>query len=125
MASRRALLLAVATLILCPLGAGAEAAVPTPFYGVVPQSHPSVEDFDRMAEAGVGTLRFMISWADADRTADAGDLGWAASDWLVREAAPHPLNRGVAGQANRLTRALGFFRKNRNKLNLRGVSWYS
>lgn len=44
MASRRALLLAVATLILCPLGAGAEAAVPTPFYGVVPQSHPSVED---------------------------------------------------------------------------------
>jgi hypothetical protein len=47
------------------------------------------------------------------------ELGWASG------GPPHPLNRGLAGQAARLRQAFGYLVRNRHRLQLENVTWYS
>jgi len=47
------------------------------------------------------------------------ELGWASG------GPPNPLNRGLAGQADRLTEAYRYFLRKRRKLNVENVTWYS
>ncbi len=79
--------LAAAGCCLLALGANAAAAVPRTFFGVSPQAPLSDADFERMATAKVGTLRFELSWSGADPTAAPGDYDWARTDAIVGRAA--------------------------------------
>ena len=47
------------------------------------------EDFDRMAEANVGTLRFEVSWFGIDPTEASGDLNWSGVDATMTQLAKH------------------------------------
>lgn len=47
------------------------------------------------------------------------EMGWASG------GPPNPLNRGKAGQADRLKQAFKYFKKKRRKLKLQTVDWYS
>lgn len=69
------------------LGASTAAAVPRSFFGVSPQAPLSAADFDRMATAKVGTLRFELSWSGADPTAAPHDYDWSRTDSIVGRAA--------------------------------------
>lgn len=68
--------------------AARDPAAPPEFFGVSPQTSLEQADFERMAAAGVGTLRFELSWAAADTGPD-GALAWSRSDEIVRRAAAH------------------------------------
>ena len=72
--------------VLC-VTASASAAVPKRFFGVMPQGPLSVQDYDTMGAANVGTLRFEIYWAGMDPTSAPGDYDWSTSDAVVAEAA--------------------------------------
>ncbi len=61
--------------------------MPKSFFGVVPQQSLTDQDFERMGQAEVGTLRFEIFWAGVDKTAAEGDLDWSAPDAIVARAA--------------------------------------
>jgi GH35 family endo-1,4-beta-xylanase len=63
----------------------AQAATPKGFFGVVPQRPLTVEDYERMGQANVGTLRFELLWAQANPSPGAYD--WTAPDHVVAEAA--------------------------------------
>jgi polysaccharide biosynthesis protein PslG len=62
-------------------------AAPRSFYGVVPQTALERTDYQRMGDAGVGTLRFTLGWAASDPTRAQGDYAWGGSDAIVAEAA--------------------------------------
>jgi hypothetical protein len=47
------------------------------------------------------------------------EIGWASG------GPPNPLNRGLAGQADRLREAFSYFVRKRRKLNLVNLTWYS
>jgi len=80
--------LAAAGCCLLALGASAAAAAaPRAFFGVSPQAPLSDADFERMATAKVGTLRFELSWAGTDPTAAPGDYDWSRTDAIVGRAA--------------------------------------
>lgn len=87
------------------------------FDGVAP--HPYAPKFesvvlqiellrDEMKAAGDGRADLWIT-----------ELGWAS------DGPPNPLNRGPAGQADRLKQAFRYFVEKRKKLNIRNVDWYS
>jgi hypothetical protein len=65
----------------------------------------------------------MSAIASAAGDADAGlwitEVGWASG------GGPNPLNRGLRGQATRLSRAFAWFTANREALDLRLVAWYA
>jgi hypothetical protein len=63
---------------------------------------------DEMRAAGDGRADLWIT-----------EIGWAS------DGPPNPLNRGPAGQADRLTEAFKYFVKKRERLNIRSVDWYS
>lgn len=67
--------------------AAAASAAPRSFYGVMPQRPLTVEDFDRMGQAKVGTLRFEIPWAAIDPGPEGDDLDWTGVDMIVRHSA--------------------------------------
>ncbi len=81
-APSRALRVTVLTaLSLGLLAGGAEAKkAPRDFFGVMPQTVLTDEDYTRMGQAKVGTLRFEISWYGTDPTAAEGDYNFAATD---------------------------------------------
>jgi hypothetical protein len=68
-----------------------------------------------------------------ERTADLvhreiGDTG--ASIWITEfgwssSRIPHPLHRGPRGQAKRLRQAVGYFTRQRDRLEIRSVLWFS
>ncbi len=66
--------------LMAVLTTAAAAAPPKRFFGVDPQTTLGAADFDRMAQARVGIVRFPLYWA-----VDGYD--WSAPDGLVREAA--------------------------------------
>ena len=68
----------------------------------------------------IGLLRAEMRRAN-DRRAGlrVTEIGWASG------GIDHPLNRGLKGQAKRLSKAFGFLVKRRKKLNVRGIDWYS
>ena len=47
------------------------------------------------------------------------EIGWGSAN------GGNPLNRGLSGQAERLKQAFKYFSKNRNKLKLATVTWFS
>ncbi len=77
----------LAALVVALALAGAAHAVPRAFYGVMPQGPLVEDDFDRMGQAKVGTLRFEIFWAGIDPTPLEDDLNWSGVDATVRNAA--------------------------------------
>ena len=77
-----------ATLAVGVLAASAaEAKPPRSFYGVVPQTQLSGEDYVRMGQARVGMLRIPILWSAIDPTAVPLDYEWTELDKLVGGAA--------------------------------------
>ena len=76
---------ACATLLLAP--SGAEAKVPRAFWGVVPQTPLTDEDYPVMGAGRVGTIRAQMVWATMDPSAVPADYEWAAYDILVANAA--------------------------------------
>jgi hypothetical protein len=73
-----------AALAFTLLVANTSAAPPPRFFGVVPQAPLTTADYSRMADAGVGTLRFELSWALANPV--PGSYDWTASDAIVAGA---------------------------------------
>jgi hypothetical protein len=72
--------------MLAAAGTASAAKAPRDFFGVAPQTHLTPEDFERMGEAKVGTIRLEINWASVDPTPGA-DYNLGAIDALVREGA--------------------------------------
>jgi len=87
------------------------------FDGVAP--HPYASKLGNVS-AQIELFRDEIK-AAGDRDAELWitELGWASG------GPPNPLNRGLAGQADRLTEAFRYLLKKRRKLNLELVTWYS
>jgi hypothetical protein len=87
------------------------------FDGVAP--HPYASRFSKV-RAQIDLLRdAMVDANDADAALWITELGWASG------GAPNPLNRGLAGQADRLTEAFKYLIKKRKSLNIRNLTWYS
>jgi hypothetical protein len=78
--------IACAAAVALPSAGGASAAsAPRAFYGVQPINVPTTEQFTRIARGGVGSVRFPLSWKDA-QPSGAGAFNWATYDSLVLRA---------------------------------------
>ena len=66
---------------------GAAGKPPRSFYGVVPQTALGPEDYQRMGQGRVGTLRTPLVWAFVDPSPAAADYAWGELDKLVAGAA--------------------------------------
>ncbi len=77
--------LAAATAVSA-VGAPAATALPANFWGVVPQSAPSLEQLRRLRRGGVESLRISVDWR-AVQPVKGGPFDWSATDALVRSAA--------------------------------------
>jgi len=75
----------LAVLLAAVAAPSATAQVPRDFWGVLPISHPSPEEFQRMGRANVGTLRLLVKWPDVEPTPDGYD--WSVLDYYVTYAA--------------------------------------
>lgn len=84
----RALRATLLTLVLVLAGAAsADARAPREFFGVMPQTSLTDDDFTRMGQAKVGTLRFEISWYGVDPTAAEGDYDFGGVDQTMTRLA--------------------------------------
>jgi polysaccharide biosynthesis protein PslG len=81
--------------------------------------HPYASKFSKVLDQ-LGYLRDVMRKAH-DRTASLWitELGWASG------GPPNPLNRGLQGQAARLTEAYRYLIRKRRKLRIEGLTWYS
>ena len=61
----------------------------------------------------------MVAAHDRDAELWITEIGWASG------GPPNPLNRGLAGQADRLREAFKYFIAKRRKLNVEALVWYS
>jgi hypothetical protein len=77
--------LALALMIVMALAATAQ-AVPAKFWGVVPQSSLSTEQFQRLGNGGVESVRVPLGWADLQAQA-GGAINWGGVDDVVEKAA--------------------------------------
>jgi hypothetical protein len=66
------------------------------FFGVSPQATMETSDFDRLSEAGAGTVRILFDWGsiqqksgDCQSDLPTGVCNWNAMDELVGDAASH------------------------------------
>jgi hypothetical protein len=82
----RACVAAVAALILSASFASAAQALPVGFWGVVPQSSLSQEQFQRLARGGVESVRLPFGWGSIQPTRN-GEYQWGAIDSQVEAAA--------------------------------------
>lgn len=80
-----AAIFAVATFVLVA-GAPAAEAVPAKFWGVVPQTTPSAEEFQRLKRGGVDSIRIAVPWSSA-QPLRGGPFSWTGIDELVGRAA--------------------------------------
>lgn len=80
-----ALALALAGLATLAFAASA-AAVPADFWGAVPQSTLTQQEFQRLGRGNVETVRIAISWGDVQPTED-GPIDWSGMDANVERAA--------------------------------------
>jgi hypothetical protein len=85
---RLALIAAAATLLVTVAAGAASGAVPRSFYGIIPNTGLTAQDFDRMGAARVGSLRFLIPWPSVQATR-GGPFNFAVSDEIVAGAARH------------------------------------
>ena len=86
---RKFQIFAAAALFALAVAAPAASAAKPPrsFYGVVPQTQLSPDDYSKMGAAKVGTLRTPFVWSAIDPSALPGDEDWSAYDPLVGQAA--------------------------------------
>lgn len=77
--------LAVVLATAAALAPGAQ-ALPARFWGVVPQVPPTAEQYQRLRQGKVGSMRIPISWA-AVQPAPGGPFQWSSIDPLVGGAA--------------------------------------
>lgn len=82
---RRALLAALAVCVLAGAFASAAQALPTYFWGVVPQALPTAEQDQRLARGGVESIRVPINWALV-QSSQGGKYEWAGVDGIVESA---------------------------------------
>jgi hypothetical protein len=68
------------------LFATAAEAVPTTFWGVVPQATPSEEQFQRLRRGGVDSVRIAIDWGGV-QPVRGGAFNWSGVDSVVTKAA--------------------------------------
>jgi len=80
-----ALAMALALVISLAFAAGAQ-AVPAKFWGVVPQSNLSSEQFQRLGRGGVESIRVPLGWADL-QPQSGGQINWSGVDEVVEKAA--------------------------------------
>lgn len=66
--------------------ASAAQALPAGFWGVVPQSHLSSEQFQRLGRGGAESMRIPVGWGSVQPT-KGGEFNWSGFDNLVEEAA--------------------------------------
>ncbi|HEX5955227.1 MAG TPA: hypothetical protein VFY37_04765, partial [Solirubrobacterales bacterium] len=62
---------------------------PRGFYGIVSQTPLTAQDFARMGEGRVGTLRILLPWSTVDSTPASDDLDFSTVDPIVLAAAEH------------------------------------
>ncbi len=85
--SARAFSLALAAALIAALAlATAAQALPARFWGAVPQSTLSTEQFDRLDGGGVESVRISLDWATLQPQRDAA-IDWAGADLLIERAA--------------------------------------
>jgi hypothetical protein len=80
-----ALTLALAALAATAFAATAQ-ALPARFWGVVPQSTLSPEQFQRLGRGGVESVRVPLGWADL-QPQSGGQIAWGGVDDVVEKAA--------------------------------------
>jgi hypothetical protein len=84
---RKSAALALVLALLATLAFTARAqALPTYFWGAVPQSSIAEEHFQRIAKGGVESVRVPLGWADL-QAEPGGPIQWAGVDYLVEQAA--------------------------------------
>jgi hypothetical protein len=85
--SRKTRALTAALVVVAILGvfAATASALPARFFGVVPQSEPTAEQWKTLAKGGVKTMRIPIEWAAVQPT--RGPINWSVFDPFVEEAA--------------------------------------
>jgi hypothetical protein len=71
--------------VLASLTASPALAVPADFWGVVSQSTPTAEQFQRLKKGGVDSIRVPIAW-EAVQPAKGGPLSWSGVDAMVKGA---------------------------------------
>jgi Glycosyl hydrolase catalytic core len=102
----RAVLAGLLALTALACTASAAQALPSKFWGAVPQSPLSVEQYQRVHRGGVDTIRLPLNWGTAQPSqGDAFD--WSATDSQISEAARTgidvlPFLAGVPAWAERL-----------------------
>jgi hypothetical protein len=82
----RALTAALAVVTALAVFAASAAALPSKFFGVVPQSVLSQEEFNTLQQGGVKTMRVALSWGQVQPTR-GGKYEWGSFDPLVERAA--------------------------------------
>jgi hypothetical protein len=82
----RACTVALAATAIFAVFASAARALPAGFWGVVPQSHLSGEQFQRLGNGGVESMRIPIGWGSVQPT-KGGEFNWAGFDNQIEEAA--------------------------------------
>jgi len=82
----RALTAVLAVVAVLGVFAASASALPARFFGVVPQSVPTAEQWKTLAKGGVTTMRIPIEWAAVQPIAGA-KINWAVLDPFVEEAA--------------------------------------
>ena len=78
--------LLVAALLALSAFAATASALPTRFWGVVPQAAPSEEQFQRLQRGGVDSVRIPIDWSSLQPT-KAAIIDWSGVDQVVERAA--------------------------------------
>ncbi len=88
-----ALLLALFAGLLAGCGgdSGSPSSPPRQFYGIASGGGLGASDFDRMAKAGVGSLRFLV-YRPTIQPTRTGDYNWGALDLIVADAAAKHLD---------------------------------
>lgn len=84
-AAHLGLAFAVAALLALAVAPSA-GAVPAKFWGVVPQTNPSLAEFERLKRGGVDSLRIPVAWGSVQPTPN-GPQDWSLVDPLVFGAA--------------------------------------
>ena len=81
-----ALALVLATTTFFAVSASAAQALPAGFWGVVPQSNLSTEQFQRLGNGGVETIRIPIGWSSV-QPSKGSSFDWSGYDSQIEEAA--------------------------------------
>ena len=81
----RALVAALALIVALALASSAQ-ALPGKFWGVVPQSDLTTEQFQRLGQGGVASIRLPIDWG-ALQPQSGGPIEWSGVDRTVEKAA--------------------------------------